>query len=105
MNIQLTSPKDMAKTSIEWFVGLVVLVLAVRFLFHLFGATAGSEGFVSWLYETSGVLLQPFRSVFSHAATSSKYVLDFPALFAMVAYMALGNVAMGLVDRWSPKRR
>lgn len=104
MNVQLKSPREMARTSIEWFVVLALVALALRFVFRLFGAVGGGDGFVAWLYDTTAVLLEPFRSVFPAAAVSSKYVLEFPTLFAMVAYMALGNVAMGLVERWSPKK-
>lgn len=104
MNVQLKSPKEMARTSVEWFVSLVVIALALRFLFHLFGAEGGTDGFVKWLYETTDVLQQPFREVFGNASVTSKYVLEFPTLFAMVAYMCLGNIVMGLVERWSPKK-
>jgi uncharacterized protein YggT (Ycf19 family) len=95
----------MARTSVQWFVTAVVVALALRALFRLFGAEGGSDGFVSWLYDTTDVLLQPVRGVFPSTATSSQYVLEFATLFAMVAYMVVGNVAEGVVERWSPKRK
>lgn len=105
MNVKLNSPKEMAGQSVQWFVTLVVIALVVRFVFRLLGAQGGADGFVSWLYDTTGVLLQPVRGVFPDLATRSRYVLEFPTLFAIVGYMVVGNVAMGVVDRWSPKRR
>lgn len=106
MNIQLKSPREMARTSIEWFVMAALVVLVLRFVFRLFGAESGSDGFASWLYETSDVLLQPFRGVFPVIqTTSSKYVLEFGTLFAMVGYMVAGVVTEGVVERWSPKRK
>lgn len=104
MHINLTSPKDMAKASVEWFVAAVVVALALRFLFRLFGAEGASDGFVNWLYQTTGVLLQPVRGVYPHPDVTSKHALEFVTLFAMVAYMAVGNVAMGLVEKHSPKK-
>lgn len=104
MNIKLTSPRDMAKASVEWFVTLVVLALALRFLFRLFGAEGAGDGFVNWLYQTTGVLLQPVRGVYPNPDVTSKHAVEFVTLFAMVAYMAVGNVAMGWVERHSPKK-
>lgn len=105
MSAQLKSPKEMAAASVQWFVSLVLIALAVRFVFRLFGAEAGSDGFVSWLYETTGVLLEPVRGVFPATEVGSRYVLEFVTLFAGVAYMVVGVVAMGVVERWAPKRK
>lgn len=104
MNVQLKSPKEMAKTSIEWFVMLTLVALALRFLFRLFGAEGAGDGFVAWLYETTAILLQPFRNVYPDTAVASKHAFEFVTLFAGVAYMGLGNIAMGLVEKWSPKK-
>ena len=105
MNVQIKSPREMAVSSLQWFVTAVVVALALRFVLRLFGAEGGADGFVSWLYETTDVLLQPVRGVFPNQATSSQYVLEFATLFAMVGYMVVGNVAEGVVERWSPKRK
>lgn len=104
MNVQLKSPKEMTRTSIEWFVAAVVLALAVRFVFRIFGAEGAGDGFTNWLYQTTGVLLQPVRGVYPHASVNSKHALEFVTLFAMVGYMAVGTLATGFVDRWSPKK-
>lgn len=104
MNVQLKSPKEMARTAVEWFVVIVLVALALRFVFRIFGAEGSGNGFVSWLYDNTAVLVQPFRGIFPAVAVRSKYVLEFTTLFAMVAYMVVGNVTMGVVDRWSPKK-
>ncbi len=104
MNVQLKTPKEMAKASIEWFVALAVFALALRFVFRIFGAEGVGDGFTNWLYETTGVLLQPVRGVFPDPTVTSQHAFEFVTLFAMVAYMAVGNVAMGLVEKWSPKK-
>lgn len=104
MNVQFNSPREMARQSVEWFVMVVLVALAFRFVFRLFGAEGTGDGFVSWLYDNTQVLLQPVRGVFPSAAVASKYVLEFQTLFAMVAYMVVGNVTMGVLDRWTPKK-
>lgn len=104
MNIQFNSPKEMARTGVEWFVLLVLVALALRFVLRLFGADGAGSGFVPWLYDSTAALLQPFRGIFSDVAMRSKYVLEFQTLFAMVAYMVVGNVAEGLVDKWGPRK-
>ncbi len=105
MNVQLKSPKEMVGTSIEWFVMAVLVALALRFVFRLFGAEGGGDGFINWLYGTTDVLLQPVRGVFPMGSTATKYVVDFVALFAMLAYMVVGVVTEGVVNRWSTKRK
>lgn len=104
MDLQFNSPKEMAKSAVKLFVLLTALALVLRFVFHLFGAESTGHGFVTWLYDTTGVLLLPFRAVYPAVAMHSRYVFEFITLFALMAYMGLGMVAMGLVERWSPKR-
>ncbi len=104
MNVQLKSPREMARASVEWFVIVVVVALALRFVFRLLGADGSGNGFTSWLYDNTAVLLTPFRGIFPEVAVRSKYVVEFTTLFATVAYMVVGNVTMGVVDRWSPKK-
>jgi hypothetical protein len=99
------TPRDMAQSSIELFVLLVLLTLGLRFLFRLFGAEAGADGFVNWLYATSSVLLQPIRGVFPSGDVANRYAVEFVTLFAAVGYMVAGVVAGGVVDRWAAKRR
>ena len=79
------------------FVGLVELVLALRFLLKLFGANDGNA-FVSWVYNMSGVLLQPFRGIFPAHVFENKYVLEFSTLFAILMYAALALLVVGVVN-------
>lgn len=111
MNVQIKSPAEMVgrettRAVIQWFVAIVVIALALRFLFRLFGAEGGEAGFVSWLYQTTDVLLQPFRAIYPDTGVvNGQFVLEFPTLFALTAYMVVGNVAEGVMDRLSAKRR
>lgn len=97
---------ELVKGLTNFFIGIVEVFLGVRFLFRLLGANP-NNGFVSWLYDVSGQLLEPFRGIFPVEAVEPGYVLEFSTLFAMVAYGLLGFLVLTLVDALLPddKRR
>jgi uncharacterized protein YggT (Ycf19 family) len=76
---------------------LVEAFLALRFILELLGAN-GANGFVSWIYEMSGVLLDPFRGVFPTTVFKNTFVLDFSTLFAIVIYSILAILIFALLD-------
>lgn len=84
------------------FVGIVEVFLGVRFIFRLLNANPGND-FVSWLYDVSGRLLEPFRGIFPTETVQPGYVLEFSTLFAMVAYGLLGFLILALVDALVPE--
>jgi len=75
------------------FFGLVELFLVLRFILKLFGASSANT-FVTWVYETSGVLLDPFRGIFPTPVFQSTYVVELSTIFAMIIY---GVVTMLLI--------
>jgi uncharacterized protein YggT (Ycf19 family) len=98
--------REATKAVVQWFVAVVMVVLALRFLFRLFGVEGGEAGFINWLYQTTDVLLQPFRAIYPNmGAVNGQFVLELPTLFAVAAYMVVGNVVEGVVDRLSAKRK
>ncbi len=74
---------------VDVFVGLVMVVLGFRVLFRLFDANPNA-GFVSWIYDTSDVLMAPFRGIFPPATIEPGNVLDVSAIFAIIVYAVLG---------------
>lgn len=96
-------PREWTLNVTKWFVMLAEAGLALRVLFLLFGAQASGGGFVRWLYESTETLLSPFRNIF-HASVGSQFVLDFVALFAMVAYFVFGLLVMHWANTWNTKR-
>jgi len=72
------------------FFALVESFLALRFILKLFGASV-SNGFVSWIYEMSAVLLDPFRDIFPVRVFQNTYVFEFSTLFAILMY-AIGTL-------------
>lgn len=77
--------------------GLVELFLALRFILKLFGANA-SVGFVQWVYEMSGVLLEPFRGIFPTTVFKSSFVFEFSTLFAIIIYAVIALVVVSILD-------
>lgn len=82
---------------ISIFVGLVELFLALRFVLKLFGANA-ANGFVNWVYEMSGVLLEPFRGIFPIRVYENSFVFEFSTLFAMLMYAILATLLLALLN-------
>lgn len=86
-------------------IGLIEFLIGLRVILKLFGASANSQ-FVSWVYETTQPLLQPFVGVFPSPKVDGLFVIEFSALFALVVYALIGylvgNVLASLpvVDRY-----
>ena len=76
---------------------LAELFLALRLILKLFGANA-ANGFVSWIYETSGAILDPFRGIFPTEVFESTYVLEFSTLFAMIMYAIITMLLIYVVE-------
>lgn len=77
--------------------GFIMILLGLRFLFRLFAANPASP-FVSWLYETTGDLLYPFRGIFPSPVTDGGFVFDITTLVALVMYGLLLALVVYLFD-------
>lgn len=74
---------------INFFVGIAELFLGFRVVLRLFAANS-DVAFVRWIYESSDVLLDPFRGIFPTREIANNSVVDFSALFAMLVYALAG---------------
>ena len=96
--------RAMVANSVNMFVGLAELLLALRVVCKFFFTSAGGS-FVHWVFSTTDVLLAPFRGVFPNpAATPGNWYVDWVALFAMAMYMAAAAVLLGYVAKWAAKK-
>jgi|SRR5579859_513606 len=68
---------------------LVEVLLTVRFVLKLLGANP-TASFVTWIYDSTQPLLQPFLLVFPTPSVRGGYVLEFTTLFALFAYAFVG---------------
>jgi uncharacterized protein YggT (Ycf19 family) len=83
---------------INFFLALVELFLGLRVILRFFGANP-DNGFVQFIYNSSGALMQPFRGVFPTETIGNNHVVDFSALFAMVVY-GLIALAFAALASW-----
>lgn len=81
---------------IYYILGVIEVLLGLRFLFMLLGANPRS-GFTAFLYAVTGILIAPFSGIFNPVSTaglSTRSVLDPATLIAMAIYAL---VAWGIV--------
>lgn len=74
---------------IDIFIGGISLLLALRIVLRLLGASPSSN-FVAWLYETTGRLILPFEGMFPALTFGTASALEFSTLFALIAYAFIG---------------
>lgn len=94
-------PQDYAVRLINFFTGLVMIFLSLRFLLKLFGANA-TNNFVGWVYDNTSILLAPFRGIFPSEVLSRHYVIEFNTLFAILVYALLGLLLLWIADILTP---
>ncbi|HEX9679003.1 MAG TPA: YggT family protein [Candidatus Saccharimonadales bacterium] len=94
----------MLRRLVDWIMMFVAAIISLRFILRLFDANA-DNGFVDWIYQTSGEILSPFRNIFQSAVLDGGFVIDFTALFGLVVYGLAGLLAVKLIDAWTPRHK
>jgi uncharacterized protein YggT (Ycf19 family) len=90
------SPTAWLSALVNFFLVLVESLLILRIFLRLFNAN-GNNSFVSWIYTTSGSIMDPFRGIFHVAILGNGVVLDVPAIFAMIIYGLIGFLILALI--------
>lgn len=85
--------KETAEYLIYFFFGFLEVLLALRLILKLTGASTAS-GFVRLIYSLTGVFILPFQGIFSQAYASTS-VLEPSTIVAILVYMLL---AWGIVS-------
>lgn len=90
--------------TIYFLLGVVEVILGLRFLFRLLGAHE-SSGFVRFLYDMSFPLAHPFAGIFTDPFLGGNSVFEVSTLIAMLIYalLAWGLVAL-LRILFAPRR-
>lgn len=73
--------------------------LGARFFFRLFNGDS-SRLFISWLYENTAALVDPFANWFP-ITRGGGFTVEFTTLAAMVGYGALGFVVLAVVGKYA----
>lgn len=92
----VAGPKTTLQNVVWYILGVVEVLLALRFILKLFGANTASS-FVNFIYSVSGVLSAPFDNVFGVAQTAAgdtRSVFE-PSILVAAAIYAL--IAWGIV--------
>lgn len=92
---QRNAQSDRGNAWVWYIVGIVDLLLALRIIFHLFGARA--VGFADFLYGITGPFVAPFRGIFPNPAVDGSY-FDMASLTAIIVYVILGWIISGLIN-------
>lgn len=78
-------PKDVAARVVWFIAGIILVLLALRFLFALLGANA-SNGFANFIYTATHPLVAPFFGVFGYNFTAGQARFETFTLLAMLIY-------------------
>jgi len=76
--------------------GLVIAVLALRFVLRLLGASSGSS-FVNFIYTITYPFVYPFFGMFRTQLSYGAARLEFETLVAIAAYAILTYLIVGLI--------
>lgn len=90
--------KDLA----VFILGLVEVLLVFRFILKLLAANPGAE-IVSWVYDTTAPLLQPFLFAFPTPTVRGGAVLEFTTLFAIFAYAFAAYLIQEALDLFTER--
>lgn len=96
---------EMVVYSVRIFALVAITLLTLRFFLLLFGANPSSS-FTEWIYNSSAIVLQPFRGIFNSRVVSEETgsILDVSVLFAIIMYMLLAYWMGTLIEAWEDRR-
>jgi YggT family protein len=94
---RLNTPFVWIVNSIYWLLGLLEILLGLRFLLRLFAANPQNE-FARLINNLSAPLIAPFSTLFiSPTFNGTSYIFDVNIVIAIVAYALLSYLALSLV--------
>jgi hypothetical protein len=92
----VASPKSTVANIVWYIYGLVAVLLVIRFIMKIAGASTAST-FVRAIYDVTYVLALPFDSIFRTASTSSGTVTSVFEPSIIVAIVVYALIAWGIV--------
>lgn len=94
---------DVLRNGTNFVLLLVETLLAFRVVFKLFNAQVTNE-FVSWIYDTSAPLIDPFEGMFA-TVRAEGLIIEPSTLFAMLVFAVLAFLVFALIDTFDVKRK
>ena len=83
--------------AVKAFIGVVEALLGLRFFLKILGASQQAP-FVSWIYETADIFLEPFWDMFPVLSLGRYFVVELSTLFAMFVYALFGFFTLRIVE-------
>jgi YggT family protein len=90
-------------TLVNIIFSVVELFIAARIIFKLLGANPYTP-FVGWIYGISSGLIYPFANIFPSPVLRGGFVLEIPALVALLVYAVIAYIIFRLIETLSYKR-
>lgn len=91
------------RSLVSGIMGLVELLISLRIVLKLFGASTAAP-FVQWVYETTAPLLQPFLGMFPSPNLTGGFVIEFSAIFGLMVYAFIGYLLLEVLDILIPPK-
>jgi uncharacterized membrane protein YuzA (DUF378 family) len=88
-NVRKASLRNWITRIIYFLLGVLEVILGLRFIFRLLGANQASS-FTLALYDFSHVFVGPFNGIFNDQAIGSRSVFELSTLVAMLIYALIG---------------
>lgn len=76
-------------------------IISIRFVFKLIGASDKNQ-IVRFVYESSDIVIEPFRGVVTGDWEVAGFYIDVDALLALAVYMILAFVTIEIIKVFSP---
>lgn len=97
-NVRRANIRRNIATTIYFILGVLEVILGLRFVFRLLAANEGS-GFVAFLYNFSYFFVAPFQGIFNDQNPAGSSVFEVSTLVAMLIYAlaAWGLASLGRV--------
>lgn len=88
-NLRRANLRYWATSIIYFLLGVLEVILGLRFIFRLFGANEDND-FILALYNLSHVFVGPFNNIFNDQTIGSHSVFELSTLVAMLIYALIG---------------
>ena len=95
-NADVEHKRDVAERVVWFICGVILSLLAIRFLFALLGANA-SNGFADFIYTVTSPFVSPFFGLFGYDFTAGRASFELFTLVAMLIYALVTYAVAKLV--------
>jgi hypothetical protein len=88
-NLSRANMRNWSATVIYFILGVLEVILGLRFIFRLLGASVSSD-FTTFLYNLAHAFIVPFNGIFNDQTLGTRSVFELSTLVAMLIYALIG---------------